>query len=160
MCPPQWILFNLVLLSVPSLVLGATLPTRVTIGAASLSTSTLSLWIAQEQGIFAKHGIEAQTISIRGGPTLVASLVAGDINVAFTSGVSLSEKFPGQKHRRQTLNSMCVTRRHKQSLCLWVHFMYIGKSQNRFAIPVKRIRRQAKMSANHDKLCRCHGGRS
>ena len=46
-------------------------PVRVKIGTASFSSSTLSLWIAQEQGIFTKHGIEAQTILIRGGPTLV-----------------------------------------------------------------------------------------
>jgi len=70
-------------------VLGAAQPVRVRIGTASFSSSTLSLWIAQEQGIFGKHGIEAQTILIRGGPTLVASLMAGDIDVAFTSGVSV-----------------------------------------------------------------------
>ena len=40
-------------------------------------------------GIFTKHGIEAQTLLIRGGPTLVASLMTGDINLAFTSGVSV-----------------------------------------------------------------------
>ncbi|MBI2231693.1 MAG: ABC transporter substrate-binding protein, partial [Deltaproteobacteria bacterium] len=62
---------------------------RVNIGTASVSSSALSLWIAQEQGIFAKHGIEAQVILIRGGPTLVASMVAGDIQLAFTSGVSV-----------------------------------------------------------------------
>jgi NitT/TauT family transport system substrate-binding protein len=72
----------------PALTLGATTPVRVKIGTASFS-STLSLWIAQEQGIFTKHGIEAQTILIRGGPTLVASLMAGDINVAYTWGVSV-----------------------------------------------------------------------
>jgi ABC-type nitrate/sulfonate/bicarbonate transport system substrate-binding protein len=70
-------------------VCGASAPVRVKIGTASFSSSTLSLWIAQEQGIFAKHGVEAQTILIRGGPTLVASLVAGEIDVAFTSGVSV-----------------------------------------------------------------------
>jgi NitT/TauT family transport system substrate-binding protein len=69
--------------------LGAALPARVRIGTASFSSSTLSLWIAQEQGIFTKHGIEAQTILIRGGPTLVASLMTGDIDTAFTSGVSV-----------------------------------------------------------------------
>ena len=82
---------NLVLsffLLMPALALGAAAPVRVKIGTASITASTLSLWIAQEQGIFNKHGIEAQTILIRGGPTLVASLVAGDTHVAFTTGVS------------------------------------------------------------------------
>jgi NitT/TauT family transport system substrate-binding protein len=67
----------------------ATAPIRVNIGTASASSSALSLWFAQEQGIFSKHGIEAQIILIRGGPTLVASIVAGDIHMAFTSGVSV-----------------------------------------------------------------------
>ena len=49
----------------------------------------LSLWAAQEQGFFAKHGIDAQLILIRGGSTLVASLLAGEIQMAFTSGVSV-----------------------------------------------------------------------
>ena len=85
----QRFFFSLVVLTLPALVLGAAQPVRVRIGTASFSSSTLSLWIAQEQGIFGKHGIEAQTILIRGGPTLVASLMAGDIDVAFTSGVSV-----------------------------------------------------------------------
>ena len=62
---------------------------RVNIGAASASSSMLSLWTAQEQGLFAKHGIDAQLILIRGGSTLVASLLAGEIQMAFTSGVSV-----------------------------------------------------------------------
>ena len=49
----------------------------------------LSIWAAQEQGLFAKHGIDAQLILIRGGSTLVASLVTGEIQMAFTSGVSV-----------------------------------------------------------------------
>ena len=85
----QRFLCSLVVLTLPGLVLGAALPARVRIGTASFSSSALSLWIAQEQGIFTKHGIEAQTILIRGGPSLVASLMTGDIDTAFTSGVSV-----------------------------------------------------------------------
>jgi len=89
MSPFQCFFFSLFILILPVLVFGAAAPVRVRIGTASFSSSTLSLWIAQEQGIFTKHGIEAQTILIRGGPTLVASLMAGDIDGAFTSGVSV-----------------------------------------------------------------------
>ena len=85
----QWFSSSLFILIFPALVSGAAAPLRVKIGTASFSSSTLSLWIAQEQGFFVKHGIEAQTILIRGGPTLVASLMAGDIDSAFTSGVSV-----------------------------------------------------------------------
>ena len=81
--------FSSLFLVVPALAFGAALPVQVKIGTASFSSSALSLWLAREQGLFTKRGIEAQTILIRGGPTLVASLVAGDIDVAFTSGVSV-----------------------------------------------------------------------
>ena len=77
------------LLCLPALVRAAAAPVRVNIGAASASSSMLSLWAAQEQGLFAKQGIDAQLILIRGGSTLVASLVTGEIQMAFTSGVSV-----------------------------------------------------------------------
>src|SRR5262245_264833 len=80
-------LFSLNLFSVPAR--AASAPVRVNIGAASVSSSALSLWAAQEQGIFAKHGVDAQLIVIRGGATLVASLLTGEIQAAFTSGVSV-----------------------------------------------------------------------
>jgi NitT/TauT family transport system substrate-binding protein len=71
----------------PGLAFGASAPVQVKIGTASITASTLSLWIAEEQGIFKKHGIEGQTILIRGGPTMLASLAAGDTHVAFTTGI-------------------------------------------------------------------------
>ena len=86
---PRLIPFFFLLLCSPSTVLAATAPVRVNIGAASVSSSMLSVWAAQEQGIFAKHGVDAQLILIRGGSTLVASLLTGEIQLAFTSGVSV-----------------------------------------------------------------------
>jgi ABC-type nitrate/sulfonate/bicarbonate transport system substrate-binding protein len=71
----------------PVSIFGASTPVRIKIGTASITASTLSLWIGHEQGIFNKHGIDAQTILIRGGPTMLASLVAGDVQVAFTTGI-------------------------------------------------------------------------
>ncbi len=42
--------------------------------------------IAQERGIFAKHGIDTRLILIKGAPTLVASLISGDIDLGYTGG--------------------------------------------------------------------------
>jgi ABC-type nitrate/sulfonate/bicarbonate transport system substrate-binding protein len=70
-------------------IVAATATARVNIGVASVSSSALSLWAAEEQGFFAKHGIDARPVLIRGGPTLVASLLIGEIQAAFTSGVSV-----------------------------------------------------------------------
>ena len=68
---------------------GAAAPARLNIGLASVSSSAVSLWAAEEHGIFARHGIQPRLVLIRGGPTLVASLVTGEIQSAFTSGVSI-----------------------------------------------------------------------
>lgn len=81
--------FFFLLLVPPETPAHAAAPVRVNIGAASVSSSMLSIWVAQEQGLFAKHGIDARLILIRGGSTLVASLVTGEIQIAFTSGVSV-----------------------------------------------------------------------
>jgi NitT/TauT family transport system substrate-binding protein len=82
-------IFAVLMLFVPASAVAASAPIRINIGAASVSSSALSLWAAQEQGIFAKHGVEAQLVLIRGGSTLVASLFTGEIQLAFTSGVSV-----------------------------------------------------------------------
>jgi len=80
-------LVAIVFLLLSAAAFAAAAPERIKISTASITASTLPLWIATEQGIFKKHGIEAQTVLIRGGPTMLASLVAGDTPIAFTTGV-------------------------------------------------------------------------
>lgn len=83
-------LFVIFFLAFPAVILaGETELVRVNIGVASVSSSALSLWAAEEQKIFAKHGVDARLILIRGGSTLVASLLTNEIHAAFTSGVSV-----------------------------------------------------------------------
>ncbi len=60
--------------------------TKITIGVAAMSPRTIPLIIAQEQGLFAKHALEARIVLIRGAPTLVASLISGDLEVGYTGG--------------------------------------------------------------------------
>lgn len=79
--------FTTLIVCLPALAWGAAAES-VKIGTASTSAGTLSLWIAQEQGIFKKHGIQAQIVVIRGGPTLVSSLLAGELDAGYTTGVS------------------------------------------------------------------------
>ena len=59
---------------------------RITLGYAAISPRTLPLIIAQEQGLFAKHGIDGRLVLIKGAPILVASLISGDIEVGYTGG--------------------------------------------------------------------------
>ena len=63
--------------------------TKITIGVAAMSPRTIPLLIAQEQGLFAKQGIEARIVLIKGAPTLVASLISGDIDVGYTGGTAV-----------------------------------------------------------------------
>src|ERR1044071_115317 len=63
--------------------------TRITVGVAAMSPRTIPLLIAQEQGLFAKHGIEARIVLIKGAPTLVASLISGDIEIGYTGGTAV-----------------------------------------------------------------------
>jgi ABC-type nitrate/sulfonate/bicarbonate transport system substrate-binding protein len=63
--------------------------TKITIGVAAMSPRTIPLLIAREQGLFAKQGIEARVVLIKGAPTLVASLISGDIDVGYTGGTAV-----------------------------------------------------------------------
>ena len=59
---------------------------KLTVGYAALNPRVSPLWIAEEQGLFAKYGIDAQPIYVRGAPTLVAGLSSGDIQVGRAGG--------------------------------------------------------------------------
>jgi NitT/TauT family transport system substrate-binding protein len=63
--------------------------TRITVGVAAMSPRTIPLLIAQEQGLFAKQGIEARIVLIKGAPTLVASLISGDLEIGYTGGTAV-----------------------------------------------------------------------
>jgi len=63
--------------------------TKINIGIAAVSPRSVPLYIAQEQGLFAKHGIDARVVLIKGAPILVASLVSGDLEVGYTGGTSV-----------------------------------------------------------------------
>src|SRR5437764_15049940 len=63
--------------------------TKINIGVAAMSPRTIPLLLAQEQGLFAKQGIDARVVLIKGAPTLVASLISGDIEVGYTGGTAV-----------------------------------------------------------------------
>src|SRR3954453_12171729 len=62
---------------------------KLTIGYATVTARLMPLWIAHEQGILAKYGIEAQPILSRGAPTLVAGLASGDLHIGRTGGSAM-----------------------------------------------------------------------
>ncbi len=63
--------------------------TKIAVGYATISASTLGLWLAQDEKIFAKNGIDADLVFMPGSPTLVAAINSGAIAVGFTGGTAI-----------------------------------------------------------------------
>src|SRR5215470_13473798 len=85
--------------------------TKITIGYAAVSPRTTPLYIAQEQGIFSKYGFDAKVVLFRGAPTLVASLVSGEMEVGYTGGTSVVGA-AGQGTYLRILSSISSTLSH------------------------------------------------
>src|SRR5215470_2720106 len=84
---------------------------KITIGYAAVSPRTTPLYIAQEQGIFTKYGLDAKIVLFRGAPTLVASLVSGEMEVGYTGGTSVVGA-AGQGNYLRILSSISSTLTH------------------------------------------------
>lgn len=60
---------------------------RVRIGLSSISATSGSIWVAEEKGLFKKHGLDAEVIIIGGGASrVVSSLIAGEIQLSVGGG--------------------------------------------------------------------------
>jgi NitT/TauT family transport system substrate-binding protein len=60
---------------------------KIRIGMGALSPTNAAVWVAEERGIFKKHGLDVEAIFIGGGAArAVNALVAGDIQFATASG--------------------------------------------------------------------------
>jgi len=60
---------------------------KIRIGMGAFSPTNSAIWVAEERGLFKKHGIEAEAIFIGGGATRsVNALLAGDIQFATAGG--------------------------------------------------------------------------
>ena len=62
---------------------------KLTIGQVLLNARAAPLWVAKEQGFFAKHGLNAEIILVRGSPILAAAMSSGDIEMGFTGGTAV-----------------------------------------------------------------------
>ena len=64
----------------------ASAPGKVILGYAAPGARALPFWMAQELGLFTKHGVDVEPVFIRGAPILVTGLASGDIHVGSTGG--------------------------------------------------------------------------
>lgn len=58
-------------------------PGEVIISHASMSTSSIPLWVTQRQNFFAKYGVRSKLVWVRGNPAQIATLVSGDTQIAY-----------------------------------------------------------------------------
>jgi NitT/TauT family transport system substrate-binding protein len=61
----------------------------VVIAHAAMNARVAPLWVARERGFFTKYGIVADTIFVRGAPTLVAAMQSNEIDVGYTGGTAV-----------------------------------------------------------------------
>jgi ABC-type nitrate/sulfonate/bicarbonate transport system substrate-binding protein len=56
---------------------------EVIITHASMSTSSIPLWVAQRQNFFGKYGVKSKVVWVRGNPAQIATLASGDTQIAY-----------------------------------------------------------------------------
>ena len=60
---------------------------KIRVGLSSVSATSGAMWVAEERGLFKKHGIDAEVIVIGGGASrVVSSLLAGEIQFSVGGG--------------------------------------------------------------------------
>jgi ABC-type nitrate/sulfonate/bicarbonate transport system substrate-binding protein len=63
---------------------------KVVIAHAAMNFRVAPLWVAQDQGFFAKYGIDPEVIFMRGGPTLFSGMLSGDIQIGWTASAIIA----------------------------------------------------------------------
>ena len=81
--------FSLALIASPINAFAAAAPSRLVIGYASTTPRLMPLWMARDQGFFAKYGIESEPVLLRSGATLVTGMASGDIQIGRTAGAAV-----------------------------------------------------------------------
>ncbi len=87
--PLKIVLLSLALSATPTDAFSAAAPSRLVIGYASTTPRLMPLWVARDQGFFAKYGIESEPVLLRSGATLVTGMASGDIQIGRTAGAAV-----------------------------------------------------------------------
>ncbi len=74
---------------------GKSAVTKVGISQSAVNTRSAVLWITQGQGIFAKHGVETETIYLRNSNLQMAALATGDVQIASSGGAPVLSAVSG-----------------------------------------------------------------
>ena len=79
----------LILLGSYEPVSGAAAGKKLVIAYAAMNARVCPLWAPRERGFFAKYGIDAENLFVRGAPTLVAAMASNEIEVGYTGGTAV-----------------------------------------------------------------------
>ena len=63
----------------------AAAPVRLQVGLSFLNNGAVPLWVARDQGLFSKYGIDAEIVLFRGGTQGMQALLAGQVPILFSS---------------------------------------------------------------------------
>src|SRR6202008_4502518 len=62
---------------------------RLVIAYPAMNARVCPLWAPRERGFFSKYGFDAETLFVRGAPTLVAAMASNEIEVGYTGGTAV-----------------------------------------------------------------------
>lgn len=68
---------------------------KIRISQSAVNTRSAILWIAQGQGLFAKHGLEVETIYLRSSNLQMAAMATGDVQFASSGGAPVLSAVSG-----------------------------------------------------------------
>ncbi len=83
------VVFVLGFVTAPEKVSAAAAAKKLVIAYAAMNARVCPLWAPRERGFFAKYGFDAETLFVRGAPTLVAAMASNDIEVGYTGGTAV-----------------------------------------------------------------------
>jgi len=86
-----------VILTALSLATKAHSADKLRISYSAINATQAFLWVAQEKGFFAKHGLEGELLYINSGTMNIAALVGGSVQIAGGGPVSIEARLRGVK---------------------------------------------------------------
>jgi NitT/TauT family transport system substrate-binding protein len=85
-----WLAYSIVLFGCSMVATGAMAQDKMRMGLSSVSALHSAVWIAEQKGLFRKHGVDAEVIVTgQGGAAGISALLANDIQVVASAGDSL-----------------------------------------------------------------------
>ncbi|MBI2229278.1 MAG: ABC transporter substrate-binding protein [Deltaproteobacteria bacterium] len=90
-------LFVIILIGALTIAANAAAADKLRISYSAVNATQALLWVAQEKGFFAKHGLEGELLYINSGTMNIAALIGGSVQIAGGGPVSIEARLRGIK---------------------------------------------------------------